>query len=317
MMDVDREVPATWEDAETFIVTPEEAGTRLDQFCQTQLEGFSRSRCQALIESAQVRVGDKPAKASQKLKPGELVSILVPPPAETEVRAEAIPLDVVFEDSEMIVVNKPQGMVVHPAPGAATGTLVNALLHHVKDLSGIGGVARPGIVHRLDKDTSGVMVVAKNDRAHQSLAGQIGEKTALRQYWAVIRGHLKETEGRVEGPIARHPVHRKRMAVVEGGRYAATQWRVLENYKGFSLVELTLETGRTHQIRVHMAYLGHPVVGDTVYGGDVNVPVKLAGQALHARRLRLKHPVTGEEMTFEAPPPENFQKLLNYMAQTR
>lgn len=306
-----------WEEAETFLVTPDEAGTRLDQFCQTQLEGFSRSRCQALIEAEQVRVNDKPAKASQKLKAGEAVTILVPPPVEAEVKPENLPLEVVYQDADMVVVNKPQGMVVHPAPGASSGTLVNALLHHIKDLSGIGGVARPGIVHRLDKDTSGVMVVAKNDRAHHALAHQIGEKTALRQYWAVIRGAMPEEEGRIDAPIARHPVHRKKMAVVEGGRHAATRWKTLETYKGFSLVELTLETGRTHQIRVHLAYLGHPVVGDPVYGGDVTLPVKLAGQALHARRLRLRLPSTGEEMTFEAEPPENFQKLLNYLRQTR
>ncbi|MNS33330.1 Ribosomal large subunit pseudouridine synthase D [compost metagenome] len=316
-MDTEQDVNPGWEDPESFVVTPDEAGTRLDQFCQAQLEGFSRSRCQALIEAGQVRVGDKPAKVSQKLKAHEVVTIVVPPPTATEVLPEAIPIDVVYEDADMIVVNKPQGMVVHPAPGAASGTLVNALLHHVKDLSGIGGVARPGIVHRLDKDTSGVMVVAKHDRAHQALAAQIAAKDALRQYWAVVRGHMKETEGRIDAPIARHPVHRQKMAIVEGGRQAATRWRVLETYKGFSLLELTLETGRTHQIRVHLAFLGHPVVGDPVYGGDVNVPVKLAGQALHARRLRLTHPTTGEEQTFEAEPPENFQKLLNYMRQTR
>lgn len=305
------------EEAETYLVTPEEAGQRLDQFCQAQLAGFSRARCQALIEGGHVTVGDRAAKASLKLKAGESVTIGVPPLEESEVLPEAIPLAIVYEDADLLVVNKPQGMVVHPAPGSPSGTLVNALLHHVRDLSGIGGVSRPGIVHRLDKDTSGLMVVAKHDRAHQALSAQIAAKTALRQYWAVVRGAMPEPDGRIDAPIARHPGQRQKMAVVQGGRPAATRWRTLETFKGYSLLELTLETGRTHQIRVHLAYLGHPVVGDPVYGGEVKLPVKLAGQALHARKLSFDHPTTGEPVSFEAEVPENFQKLLNYMRQTR
>ncbi|HEY9721398.1 MAG TPA: RluA family pseudouridine synthase [Oscillatoriaceae cyanobacterium] len=302
--------------SQQFVVAPEQAGQRLDQFCQGQLAELSRSRCQALIEAEHVRVNGRAAKASQKLRAGETVDVALPPVEPAEVAAEAIPLKVVYEDPDLLVIDKPQGMVVHPAPGSPSGTLVNALLHHAQDLSGIGGVARPGIVHRLDKDTSGLLVVAKNDQAHHALAAQIAAKTAVRQYWAVVRGHMPEQEGRVEAPIARHPSHRQKMAVVAGGRSAATRWRVLEEFKGFSLLELTLETGRTHQIRVHLAHLGHPVVGDPVYGGDLKLPVKLAGQALHARRLAFEHPRTGERLCFEAEPPENFQKLLHYLRQT-
>jgi 23S rRNA pseudouridine1911/1915/1917 synthase len=300
-------------DAEIYIVTPEEAGQRLDQFAQAQLAGISRSRVQAWVDEGQVSLNDKPTKASQRLKAGDRVGITEPPVEPTEVAAENIPLHVVYEDADLLVIDKPQGMVVHPAPGNAGGTLVNALLHHCKDLSGIGGVARPGIVHRLDKDTSGLLVVAKHDRAHAGLAAQIQAKDALRQYWAVVRGHMAEPEGRIEAPIARHPQQRQKMAVVPGGRHAATRWRVLESFKGYDLVELTLETGRTHQIRVHLAHLGHPVVGDPAYGGEVKLPVKLAGQALHARRLAFHHPISGAALSFEAEPPENFRKLLAHL----
>jgi 23S rRNA pseudouridine1911/1915/1917 synthase len=303
---------------EILAAGPDDAGSRLDQFLQARLEGFSRARCQALVEEGHVRVNDKPpSKAGLKLKAGDRVRVALPAVEPSQVTPEAIPLDVVYEDEALLVVNKPQGMVVHPAPGTPSGTLVNALLHHCRDLSGIGGVARPGIVHRLDKDTSGLLVVAKHDRAHQALQKQIAAKTALRQYWAVVRGHMPEPEGRIEAPIARHPVQRQKMAVVPGGRHAATRWKVLEAYKGFALLELTLETGRTHQIRVHLAHLGHPVVGDPVYGGDLKLPVKLAGQALHARRLAFDHPDSGARLTLEAEPPENFLKLLNYLRQTR
>ncbi|MDB5101824.1 MAG: rluD [Cyanobacteria bacterium RYN_339] len=298
---------------ETYIVTPEEAGQRLDQFCQAQLEGISRARVQAWIDEGQVSLNDKPTKASQRLKANDRVGITEPPIEPTAILPEAIPLTIVYEDADLLVIDKPQGMVVHPAPGNAGGTLVNALLHHCKDLSGVGGVARPGIVHRLDKDTSGLLVVAKHDRAHAGLAAQIQAKDALRQYWAVVRGHMESPDGRIDAPIARHPTQRQKMAVVQGGRQAATRWQVLETFRGYDLVELTLETGRTHQIRVHLAHLGHPVVGDAAYGGEVKVPVKLAGQALHARRLAFVHPVSGEAMQFEAEPPENFRKLLAYL----
>ena len=299
-----------------FTVTAAEVGTRLDQFCQTKLTDVSRARVQAWIDDGCVLVNERAARASLRLKAGDSIAIEAPPVLATTIAPEAIPLAIIYEDAHLLVLDKPQGMVVHPAPGNASGTLVNALLHHCRDLSGIGGVARPGIVHRLDKDTSGLLVVAKTDQAHQSLSGQIAAKTALRQYWAVVGGHMASTTGRVDAPVSRHPTHRLRMAVVEGGRMAATRWSTLETFRGYSLLELTLETGRTHQIRVHLAHLGHALVGDLMYGGDMRLSVKLAGQALHARRLGFNHPVTGEAMQFEAEPPENFRKLLAYLGQT-
>lgn len=311
----DESSPADLDDDGGLEVTLEEAGQRLDLFCQAAV-GVSRSRVQAWIDEGRVLLNGKPVKAGTRLRAGDRVQVEEPPLEPALVQAEAIPLDVAFEDANLLVVNKPQGMVVHPAPGNPTGTLVNALLHHCQDLSGVGGVARPGIVHRLDKDTSGLLVVAKHDAAHQALAAQIAAKTALRQYWAVVRGHLDPQEGRIEAPIARHPTHRQRMAVVPGGRPAATRWRTLALYKGYSLIELTLETGRTHQIRVHLAHLGHPVVGDPVYGGETRLPVKLAGQALHARRLAFTHPMSGERLELEAEPPETFRKLLAYLEST-
>jgi len=294
-------------------VPPEAKGERLDQFLHRHVPTLSRSRLQELIEAGSVLLNDKPAKPSLKLKGGETVRYEIPAPRELAVAAEAIPLDVVYEDSDLIVINKPQGMVTHPAPGAWEGTLVNALLAHCQDLSGIGGVARPGIVHRLDKDTSGLLVVAKHDAAHQALSAQIAAKTAKRQYLAVVHGVLPTEGGSVEAPIARHPTERIKMAVVPGGRPALTHWRVLERFPDASLVEVTLATGRTHQIRVHMAHLGHPVVGDPVYGPKTRFPVKLEGQALHAFRLAFEHPTTGERMEFEVPPPERFQALLRYL----
>ena len=311
--------PVDPEDGDLFLVTPDEAGTRLDQFCQAELAGVSRARVQAWIAEGQVRLNDRPAKPAQRLRAGDRVFVAAPPPPE-DARAlpEAIPLAVVYEDDDLLVIDKPAGMVVHPAPGAPSGTLVNALLHHCRGgLSGIGGVARPGIVHRLDKDTSGLLVVAKNDRAHLGLSAQIAAKTAERRYWAVVGGHMPAPEGRIDAPIARHPTHRKKMAVVPGGRVAATRWRVLGSYKGFDWLECSLETGRTHQIRVHLAHVGHPVVGDPVYGGDRTLPVKLPGQALHARELSFDHPRTGARMTFTAAPPVAFEKLLSYLQATR
>jgi 23S rRNA pseudouridine1911/1915/1917 synthase len=311
--------PVEPEDGDLFLVTPEEAGARLDQFCQAQLGDVSRARVQAWIEDGQVRLNDRPSKPAARLRAGDRVFVAAPPPPEEAVaRPEAIPLAVVYEDDDLLVIDKPVGMVVHPAPGSPSGTLVNALLHHCKGtLSGIGGVARPGIVHRLDKDTSGLLVVAKHDRAHLGLSAQIAAKTAERTYWAVVGGHMPAPEGRVDAPIARHPSQRQKMAIVEGGRSAATRWRVLEAFKGYDWVECKLETGRTHQIRVHMAHLGHPVVGDPTYGGDRALPVKLPGQALHARALSFDHPVTGERLTFTADPPPAFEKLLAYLRAAR
>ena len=302
------------------LVPPEARGERLDQYLSALLEGVSRSRLQALIAEGQVLVNGQSAKAALKLRGGETLDVTIPPPTEMSLEPEALPLDIVYEDSDLLVVNKPQGMATHPAPGSLSGTLVNALLAHCSDLSGIGGVSRPGIVHRLDKDTSGLLVVAKNDLAHQGLSAQIAAKTATRQYLAVIMGVLATPEGTISAPLARHPKERVKMAVVEGGRHAVTHWRVLEEFRATgrapaSLVELTLETGRTHQIRVHLAHLNRPIVGDPLYAPPSPFPVRLAGQALHAFRLSFDHPRDGRRMTFEAPPPEPFLKLLNYLRQ--
>jgi 23S rRNA pseudouridine1911/1915/1917 synthase len=306
--------------SQTLIVPPEAKGERLDQYLCAQMEGVSRSRLQDLISEGLVQVNGKPAKSSLKLRGGEVLDVTIPPPEEMSLAPEAIPLEVVYEDSDLLVVNKPQGMATHPAPGTLSGTLVNALLAHCVDLSGIGGVTRPGIVHRLDKDTSGLLVVAKNDLAHQGLSAQIAAKTATRQYLAVIMGTLATPEGTIDAPIGRHPSQRIKMAIVEGGRHAVTHWRVLEVFHApgrpaASLVELTLETGRTHQIRVHLAHLNRPIVGDPVYAPPSPFPVKLSGQALHAFRLAFDHPRDGRRLTFEVPPPEPFQKLLNYLRQ--
>lgn len=298
---------------QVLTVPPEAKGERLDQFLHRHVPTLSRSRLQELIQAGSVLLDGRPTKSSVKLKGGESLAYEVPAPRELAVAAEAIPLEVVYEDSDLIVINKPQGMVTHPAPGAWEGTLVNALLAHCHDLSGIGGVARPGIVHRLDKDTSGLLVVAKNDLAHQSLSAQIAAKTARRQYLAVVHGVLATEAGSVEAPIDRHPKERIKMAVVPGGRHALTHWRLLEAFRDASLVEVTLATGRTHQIRVHMAHLGHPVVGDPVYGPKTRLPFRLEGQALHAFRLAFDHPTSGERLEFEASPPERFSALLRYL----
>lgn len=294
-------------------VPPEAKGERLDQFLHRQVPTLSRSRLQELIQAGSVLLDGRPTKPSIKLKGGESLAYEIPAPRELAVAAEAIPLAVVYEDADLIVIDKPQGMVTHPAPGAWEGTLVNALLAHCRDLSGIGGVARPGIVHRLDKDTSGLLVVAKSDLAHQSLSAQIALRTAKRQYLAVVHGTLPTEAGSIEAPIARHPSERIKMAVVPGGRPALTHWRMLEAFREASLVEVTLGTGRTHQIRVHMAHLGHPVVGDPVYGPKARLAFRLEGQALHAFRLSFDHPVSGERLEFEAPPPERFSALLRYL----
>lgn len=296
-----------------FQAPPEAKGERLDQFLQRHFPDLSRSRLQELIQAGSVLVGGKPSRSGLRLRGDEQLLVTLPPPREASVEAEAIPLEVLFEDGDLLVINKPQGLVTHPAPGAWSGTLVNALLAHCKDLSGIGGVLRPGIVHRLDKATSGLLVVAKTDAAHRALAEQIASKSARRQYLAIVHGVPAGGAGTVDQPIARHPSERIKMAVVAGGRAARTHWRVLESFADAALLEVTLETGRTHQIRVHMAHLGHPVVGDPVYGPHRSFPVRLEGQALHAYRLAFVHPRTLQELCFEAPPPERFEALLRYL----
>ncbi|HWR22348.1 MAG TPA: RluA family pseudouridine synthase [Feifaniaceae bacterium] len=283
-------------------------GERLDIFL-SRVSGESRARVQRLIQEEAVLVSGKLRKANYKLQAGEDVLLRTAPPESLDVMPEPIPIDIVYQDADICVVNKPQGMVVHPAPGNESGTLVNALLYAVTDLSGIGGVLRPGIVHRIDKMTSGLLVIAKNDLAHADLSAQIKAHTARRNYLAIVEGNLKEDTGTIDAPIGRHPADRKRMAVVKGGREAVTHWQVLRRMGQFTLVKASLETGRTHQIRVHMAYSKHPVAGDSLYG-PATPKLNLDGQALHAYELMLKHPRTGEEMRFFAPPPDWFLQAL-------
>ena len=291
-------------------VKTEDAGTRLDAFIAAHAPELTRSQAARLIEEGAVTVGSaRPAK-SARVAPGETVAVRVPAPQETVLTAQDIPLDVVYEDEDVIVVNKPTGMVVHPAPGHPDGTLVNALLWHCGDsLSGINGEKRPGIVHRIDRDTSGLIIAAKNDTAHLALAAQLEDHSLARVYECVVQGNLREDEGTIDAPIARNPGDRKKMAVVSGGKRAVTHYTVLGRYPGYTHAQCRLETGRTHQIRVHMAYIGHPLMGDTVYGGRA---VKaLAGQCLHARKLTFVHPRSGETMTVECPLPDWFQTVLN------
>ena len=288
------------------MIVKAEAGVsgRLDAFLAENIEHLSRSAAQMLIEKGCVLYNGVPAKKSQKVSPGDCFEVELPEPEKTDIVPENISLDIVYEDDDVIVVNKPKGMVVHPSHGHWSGTLANALMYSCGDrLSGIGGQLRPGIVHRIDKDTSGLLIVAKNDFAHQRLAEQIKEHSFTRMYEAVVHGNLKEDTGTIDAPIGRHPTDRKRMAVTEkNSRHAVTHFEVLARYKGFTHVRLKLETGRTHQIRVHMAYIGHPVAGDPVYGPKKPVP-NLDGQCLHARVIGFVHPRTGEylEITSELP----------------
>ena len=294
-----------------FLVDPEDSGRRMDALLADLLPDCSRSFLQKLIEKGAVTVNGEPRKEKKyKVKAQDQLAVALPEPELLAVEAENIPLDIVYEDDDVVVVNKPRGMVVHPAPGNYTGTLVNALLYHTgNSLSAINGVVRPGIVHRIDKDTSGLLVVAKNNDAHLFLSEQIKERKANRRYLALLNGIVKE-DGTVNKPIARHPNDRKKMAIVSGGREAVTHYHVLENYRsGYTLAECVLETGRTHQIRVHMASIGHSVVGDKVYGIKKE-KFKLEGQLLHARTLGFIHPQTGEYMEFSAPIPNYFEDVL-------
>ena len=286
-----------------------ESSQRLDVFVSVVAD-VSRSRAAVLADEGAVLVNGKPSAKNTKLKTGDRVEITVPDPCEYEIKAENIPLDIIYEDSDLLVVNKPKGMVVHPAAGNFDGTLVNALMFHCGDsLSGINGVMRPGIVHRIDKNTSGLLMVAKNDFAHNSLAFQIKEHSFTREYAAIVYGNIKDDTGTVNAPIDRHPIKRKQMAVVAGGREAVTHYEVMERLDGFTYLKLRLETGRTHQIRVHMAHIGHPVAGDDVYGPK-KVITELNGQCLHARKIGFIHPRSEEYMEFESDLPDYFERFL-------
>ncbi len=290
-------------------------GQRLDLYV-SETEKITRSAAQKLIENGLVTVNGAVKPKNYKITERDEIEVDYPEPVPDTALPENIPLDVVYEDSELIVVNKPKGMVVHPAAGNYTGTLVNALLYHCKDgLSGINGVIRPGIVHRIDKDTAGLLVVAKNDLSHLSLASQIKERKADRVYHAIVTGNLKEDEGTVNKPIGRHPSDRKRMAVTQDGREAVTHYKVLRRFSGYTYVEVRLETGRTHQIRVHFSSLGHPIMGDTVYGGgntpfEKKNPALFSGQTLYAKTVGFVHPKSGEHKVIEAPLPEWFLKII-------
>lgn len=302
--------------SERVVLTVQEPVKRLDKWLSEQMEDMTRSAVQGLIEGGFVTCGGKALPKSASLLPGDRVEVVLPELKQPEIKGEDIPLDVVYEDNDLLVVNKPKGMVVHPAPGNPDGTLVNALLFHCgASLSGINGVARPGIVHRIDKDTSGLLIVAKNDFSHVHLAEQIKAHSFTREYNAVVYGTVKEEWGTVDLPIGRHPVERKRMAVLPNSptaRNAVTHFEVVRRYRGFTWLRLRLETGRTHQIRVHMAQLGHPVAGDPVYGPK-KVITSLRGQCLHAGRLGFVHPHTGQWLEFTSPLPAYFTEFLSHL----
>lgn len=292
-----------------------EKGERLDRYLAQQLTHLSRSRLQNLIEQGHVQLNGKICTSKKvTIQPGDQIHIQIPEAQPLDLQPEDIPLEILYEDDSLLIINKPAGLVVHPAPGHANGTLVNALLAHCT-LPGIGGVQRPGIVHRLDKDTTGAIAIAKTDQAHQHLQAQLKAKTARREYLGVVHGSPRSQSGTIDLPIGRHPVERKKMAVVsiEHGRAAVTHWQVKERLGNYTLMQFSLETGRTHQIRVHTAHMGHPVVGDTVYGSGRSVGVNLPGQALHAWKLKLQHPLTEERLEVTAPPPLTFITLLDVL----
>lgn len=316
------------------ILVEDGEGERLDAYLAARLEGLSRSAIQRLIDEGNITVHAAVRPAKYKVQRGDEILVQVPDVRPAEVKPEELDFEILYQDQDLVVVNKPKGMAVHPAPGSPAGTLVNALLARVKDLSGIGGVERPGIVHRLDKDTSGVLVVAKSDRAHQDLSRQIQNRTAVRKYLALVWGEPNFVEALVDAPIGRHPKDRQRMAVIRDlerhqARGAQTELRVLERYRGFALLEAKLLTGRTHQIRVHCSFIGHPVVGDPMYGGTKRaissaydsrqqeeleaLLANLQGQALHAYELSFDHPSTRERMTLQAPAPEDISELLDWL----
>lgn len=298
---------------EELSFTTKSQGVRIDRLLTEFMPEVSRSYIQKLIKENLVTVDGKKIKSNYKVNEGDEVRVLIPEPVSADIEPENIPLDVIYEDDDILILNKPKNMVVHPAPGHLSGTLVNAVMYHCRDnLSGIGGVSRPGIVHRIDKDTTGSLIICKNDRSHQALAKQLKAHEITRKYHAIVHGRLKEDTGTICAPIGRHPTDRKKMSTkAPHGRSAVTHYRVLERLQHFTYVECQLETGRTHQIRVHMASIGHPILGDTVYG-PAKCPFKhLEGQTLHAKTLGIKHPTTGEYMEFDAPLPNYFIDLLN------
>jgi 23S rRNA pseudouridine1911/1915/1917 synthase len=297
--------------SEQYQVLESDQSKRIDKLLTEVVEDASRSQIQSWLKDQWVLVNGEAVKSNYKVQEGDRITWSIPEPEPLEINAEDIPIDIVYEDKDVVVVNKPSGMVVHPSAGHHSGTLVNGLLYHCHDLSGINGVERPGIVHRIDKDTSGLLMVAKNDKAHRSLVEQLQNKSVERKYEAIVHGMIAHEYGTVDAPIGRDPKDRQRMAVVDGGREAVTHFRVLKHYQDFTLVECTLETGRTHQIRVHMRYINHPLAGDPKYG-----PRKtwgLDGQALHAKSLGFEHPRTGEWMKFEVEPPKDFTDMITFL----
>lgn len=302
------------EKVEIFNVEKEDVGKRLDVFLQEKFPSFSRSYFKNLIDSGDVLVDEKEVKSGEKLKMGKSVKVRFKEPEKISTEAEDVDFEIVYEDDDIVVINKPQGLVVHPCSSTRHGTLVNGLLYRVKNLSGINGKLRPGIVHRLDKETSGLLVVAKNDKAHISLAEQIKNKTCKRNYLAILEGNLKDDEGEIETKIGRDKKDRKKMAVIENGRVAITNYKVLERFKNACLVEFSLKTGRTHQIRVHAKFLNHPIIGDKVYGKEVK---GLNGQLLHACKLTFMHPSTHKEVLFEVKPPKYFEEYLEKLRRER
>lgn len=300
-----------------FLVNDDEENLRLDLFICKHIQDKSRSYIQNLIEDNLVEVNHRMKKSNYKTKIGDNIKVSLPDAVELNIKGEDIELDILYEDSDVIVVNKPQGMIVHPASGVYTGTLVNALLNHCReDLSGINGIARPGIVHRIDKDTSGILVIAKNDMSHNKLSEQLKDHSMTREYIALVEGTIKEEKGSLDKPIGRHKKDKIKMAVVEGGKRAVTHYEVIKRFKEYTLVKCILETGRTHQIRVHMCYLGHPVVGDPVYGYKKQ-KFNLRGQLLHAQKLGFIHPSTGTYMEFQVEVPGYFKRIIDILSDER
>lgn len=299
---------------ETITIEENVAGERIDKALATLNDSWSRSQVSSWIDEGRLTVNGQSVKAKYKVKVGDVVEVTIPEPEELEIVAEDLNLEIVYEDADVLVVNKPRGMVVHPAPGHTSGTLVNGLMHHCTDLSGINGVLRPGIVHRIDKDTSGLLMVAKNDVAHEGLVNQLVDKSVTRKYLALVHGHIPHDKGTIDAPIGRDTKDRQKQAIVDGGKHAVTHFQVVERFGNFTLVECRLETGRTHQIRVHMNYIGYPLAGDPKYGPKKTID--FGGQVLHAGVIGFVHPVTKEYLEFSSPIPEDFEALLAELRET-